>query len=116
MNCGKTTYKKKRKEFGAKSFKGPDGRKLRDKFEGILSKSYSKRDLDQKRLKVIDEKGRVLKEISLDEQETKIKIRSERTKRDWDGKKVTTRKPLVSDNKMFGAVMSNTVKSPGVYR
>ena len=105
----KATYKKKRNEFGAKSFRGPEGRKLEDEFEGILRKSYSERKLDQKRLKVIDENGKVLKEISLKREVTKAKFWDKHKKRDWDSEKIITKVPFISDNKMFGAVVSNTL-------
>jgi hypothetical protein len=94
-------------KLGLKSGKEMYEKKLEGKYYEELKKWYSERKIRPPRLKVIDEKGKVLKEIPISKEKTKTKFRDERKKRDWDAEKKISKRAAVSDNKMFGAVGAN---------
>jgi hypothetical protein len=109
-------------KLGIKTYKELREKKLVGKINEEIVKIYEEKKIDPPQLKVIDENGKVLKEISLKREKTKTKFRDEHN-RDWEAEKSTRRMPFVSDNKMFGAVSINTLilplrtpELPNVYR
>jgi hypothetical protein len=100
------------KKFGIKTYKELREKKLVGKINEEMKKIYRAKKIDPPQLKVIDEKGKVLKDIPIAEEKTKIKISDKRLKKDWDGERETWRIPVISDNKMFGAVVSTSTDRP----
>jgi hypothetical protein len=100
------------KKLGVTSLEEVKKKKLRRQYDKELNKRLVVRKLQHPKLIAVDEKGKVLKEFSLDKEKAKAKLWDEYLKKDLDAEKITEKRAIVSDNKMFGAVGINTVVIP----
>jgi hypothetical protein len=67
---------------------------------------------EQKKVKFVDEKGKVLKEISLAREKTKVKIKDDRKKREWDGERVAMNVPVISPTGKFVVLDTSLIDTP----